>query len=114
MEAKVRRARPSALLTLKDRLSRLSFLEACKLLGPEGKNLIQRNANAWEFKLEEDVHFGDDLFRLRFPREFVDGQPLTVSITLMAEARQRLHWNCAPCEAVCEHVGPAISFILHA
>jgi SNF2-related domain/Helicase conserved C-terminal domain len=112
MEARVRRARPSALLTLKDRLSRLTFLEACKLLGPEGKNLIQRNANAWEFKLDEDVHLGDDLFRLRFPDEFVDDQPLTVTITLMAEARQRLHWNCARCEGVCEHVGAAFSLIL--
>ncbi|HEV3415446.1 MAG TPA: SWIM zinc finger family protein, partial [Pirellulales bacterium] len=112
MEARVRRARPSALLTLRDRLSRLTFLVACKLLGPEGKNLIQRNANAWEFKLEEDVHLGDDLFRLRFPDEFVDDQPLTVTITLMAEARQRLHWNCARCEGVCEHVGAAFSLIL--
>ena len=67
MEAKVRRARPSARLTLKDRLSRLTFLEAAKLLGPEGKSLIQRNANLWDFKIAEDVFLGDDLFRLRFP-----------------------------------------------
>ena len=33
MEAKVRRARPSARLTLKDKLSRLTFIEAAKLLG---------------------------------------------------------------------------------
>jgi len=28
-------------LTLKDRLSRLTYLQACKLLGSEGRNLIQ-------------------------------------------------------------------------
>ena len=27
--------------TLKDRLSHLSYLQACKLLGPQGKTLIQ-------------------------------------------------------------------------
>src|SRR5260221_7535769 len=112
MEAKVRRARPSARLTLKDKLSRLTFLEAAKLLGPEGKQLIQRSANSWDFKIEDDVYLGDDLFRLRFPGEFVDDQPLTVSITLMAEALQRLHWNCTRCEGACEHVGAAFSLIL--
>ena len=108
MEVKVRKARPSEKLTLKDRLSRLTFLEACKLLGPEGKKLIQRNANSWDFKIEEDVHLGDDLFRLRFPGETVDGQPLTVTITLMAEAPQRLHWNCTRCDGTCEHVGSGV------
>ena len=29
-------------LTLKDRLSRLTFAQACKLLGPEGNRLIMR------------------------------------------------------------------------
>ncbi len=112
MEARVRRARPSANLTLKDKLSRLTFLEATKLLGPEGKRLIQRSANLWTFKVEEDAFLGEDLFRLSFPGELVNGQPLTVTMTLMAEARQRLHWNCTRCDTVCEHVGAAFSFIL--
>ena len=30
----------------------------------------------------------------------------------MAEARQRLHWNCTQCESACEHVGAAFSLIL--
>jgi hypothetical protein len=40
MEAKVRRAPPSGRSTLKDKLSWLTFLEAAKLLGPEGKRVI--------------------------------------------------------------------------
>src|SRR5260370_40395006 len=97
MTTPVATTRPSGQLSLKDRLSRLSFLEACKLLGPAGAKLIQKGANLWEIKIEEDVFLGEDLFRLRLPEDTPDGQPLTVSITLMAEARQRLHWNCSQC-----------------
>src|SRR5438132_1317616 len=103
---------PRHRLSLKDRLSRLTFIEACRLLGPTGAKLIQRGGNLWDFKIEEDVFLGEDLFRLRIPGEMVDGQPLTVSITLMAEARQRLHWNCSRCFKACEHVGAAFSLIL--
>ncbi len=103
---------PSGRLSLKDRLSRLTFSEACKLLGPDGRQLIQRHANAWEFKIREDVFLGSDLFRLRFPNESVDGAPLVVTITLMAEARDRLHFRCNHCRRTCEHVGAAFSLIL--
>jgi len=104
--------RPRGQLTLKDRLSRLTFIDACKLIGPSGSKLIQKGGNLWDIKIEEDVFLGDDLFRLRLPAKTPDSQPLTVSITLMAEARQRLHWNCSQCFQACEHVGAAFSLIL--
>ncbi|MBI3839099.1 MAG: DEAD/DEAH box helicase [Planctomycetia bacterium] len=103
---------PSGRLSLKDRLSRLTFSEACALLGPEGRQLIQRHANTWEFRLREDVFLGPDLFRLRFPDDSVDGEPLVVTITLMAEVRNRLHFRCNRCRRACEHVGAAFSLIL--
>jgi len=112
MTTQVMKTRPSGQLTLKDRLSRFTFLEACKLLGPEGKKLIQKSANLWDFKIEEDVYLGDDLFRLKFPGESVNGGPLVVTITMMAEARNRLRFNCTGCNGVCEHVGAAFSLIL--
>lgn len=111
MTTQVRKTLPGAKLTLKDKLSRLSFLEAAKLLGPEGSRLIQRNANAWDFRLDEDVFLGDDLFRLKLPVHEA-GQPVIVTITLMADARQRLHWNCTSCTTACAHVGAAFSLIL--
>src|SRR5487761_1406724 len=112
MTTQVMKTRPSGQLSLKDKLSHLTFLEAAKLLGPEGKKLIQKSGNLWPFKIEQHVYLGDDLFRLRFPGESVNGQPLVVTITLMAEARNRLHWNCTRCEVACEHVGAAFSLIL--
>ena len=55
--------KPSQSLTLADRLSRLSFVDACKLLGPEGRKLIQRGGK-YEVDIDEQVHFHGDLFRL--------------------------------------------------
>ncbi|HEX4144741.1 MAG TPA: DEAD/DEAH box helicase [Pirellulales bacterium] len=103
---------PSGRLSLKDRLSRLTFSEACKLLGPEGRQLIGRHANHWEFNLRDDVFLGADLLRVRFPRESPDGSPLIVTITLMAEARNRLHFQCNRCGRACQHVGAVLALVL--
>src|SRR5262245_20785312 len=78
--------RPSDKLSLKDRLSRLTFSGACKLLGAEGPKLIRQAANRWDIKTAADVYFGDDLFRLRLPGD--NGSPTVVTITQMDEARQ--------------------------
>ena len=91
-------------LTLKDRLSRLTHQQACKLLGDEGDRLI-RLGGGCEINIDDDVHLGNDLFRLSL-------NGAVVTITLMAEARQRLHWNCTWCDGACEHVGAAFSLIL--
>jgi hypothetical protein len=106
------RVAPSSRLTLKDRLSRLTFPEACKLLGPDGAKLIQHNGNTWDFELQEDVFLGDDLFRLRFPELASRGEPVIVTITLMAQARGGLHFRCNACRRTCDHVGAAFSLIL--
>jgi superfamily II DNA or RNA helicase len=99
---------PSHKLSLKDRLSRLTFKEACKLLGENGQKLIQSNANAWAISISDDVYLGGDLFRVSFPQT----HGVVVTITLMAEARQRLHFRCNRCETVCDHVGAVFSMIL--
>jgi hypothetical protein len=91
-------------LTLKDRLSRLTFLQACRLLGDHGARLIREGGN-YEIAIEEQVYLGDDLFRLKLGGA-------VVTITLMAEVPQRLRWNCTRCETACEHVGAAFSLIL--
>ena len=91
-------------LTLKDRLSRLTFRQACRLLGSEGESLI-RKGGQYEIDLDEQVYLGDDLFRVRL-------RDAVVTVTLMAQARQRLHWNCTQCNGICDHVGAAFSLIL--
>jgi hypothetical protein len=113
MATQVMKTRPSGQLSLKDRLSRMTYFEACKLLGPgaEGRQIIQQSANLWDFKLD-DVYLQGDLFRLRFPDDAEDGPPPVVTITLMAEARNRLQLNCTACTVACQHLGAALSLIL--
>lgn len=96
--------KPSRYLTLKDRLSRLSFTQACKLLGAEGRQLIHRGGK-FVIDLNEQIYLGGDLFRVKF-------HDAEVTITLKADARDRLHWNCTACQFPCEHAGATFSLIL--
>ena len=96
--------KPRHRLTLKDRLSRLTFIQASKLLGENGRRLIQQGGQR-EVDLEEHVYLRGDLYRLTLPEA-------VVTVTLMASAQDRLHWNCTACNFPCEHVGAAFSLIL--
>jgi len=91
-------------LTLKDKLSRLTYGRACKLLGPDGRSLI-REGGKYEIDIEEQVFLNNDLFRLTLDEA-------VASIVLDDGARQRLHFSCSRCAAACEHVGAAFSLIL--
>ncbi len=103
---------PSAKLSLRDRLSHLSFIDACKIIGQDGKKLIQESGHLWDLDPKENALLTGDLFRLKFPLEKDDKEPTIVTITLMAEVRNRLHWNCSKCFSACQHVGATFSLIL--
>src|SRR6266568_1552005 len=107
------RTKKSTELTLIDKLSRLSYPQTLKLLGSDGPKLL-RAGDKWDFRIEEDVYLGEDLFRLKFPlpSEENESAPVVVTISLMAESYGRLHWNCTACESMCEHIGAAFSLIL--
>ena len=112
MKTRSQKILPTGKLTLRDRLSRLTFLEACKLLGPEGRKLIQQGANLGIQDRRRCLLPGAICFASAFPVGLMTNGPLNVSITLMAEARNRLHFHCNRCEGACEHVGAAFSLIL--
>ena len=107
-----RRSRRSGKRTLPDRLSRMTFVLACNLLGERSKELIQAGSQIDEIDIQRDVFLGNDLFRLSLPSCARDGEVPVVTITLKASARNRLHYNCTMCEETCEHVGAAFSLIL--
>ena len=98
-------------LTLWDRLSRLNFEQASKLLGPNAKKLIMRGAGAWELNVSEHACLSESQFRLKFPVDSDEDSPI-VTIRLRDDSRQRLHWRCSHCDDPCLHVGAAFSVLL--
>lgn len=92
-------------LTLKDRLSRLTYLQACKLLGPEGRQLLRQGGRYDTIDLDEQVYLDGEVFRLRL-------HDAVVNIVSMAEAYQNLQLNCSQCRTACVHMGAALSLIL--
>ncbi len=96
-------------LTLRDRLSRLNYLAARKLLGPEGDKLIQQGSK-YDIDIQRDVYLRGDLFRVKFAG--ITGERAVASITMMAEATNQLKFNCTVCETMCHHVGAAVSLVL--
>ncbi len=92
------------MLTLKDKLSHLSYAQACRMLGPEGKNLIQAGG-----KRDIDLFEQTSLTRQRFRLELEDAR---VEIALDPAAPKRLKIQCSSCRQSCEHQGAALALVL--
>jgi superfamily II DNA or RNA helicase len=90
--------------TLRDKLSHLSFLQACKLLGPQGRELIMEGGK-FEIDLYAQVTLDDRHFRL-------DLEEAVVTIGLSNDKRQRFDLRCSFCNGACVHQGAALSLVL--
>ncbi|MFO7903118.1 MAG: DEAD/DEAH box helicase [Pirellulaceae bacterium] len=99
--------------TLRDRLAHLSYTQACKLLGPQGKEMIRSSGKFLEdVDLGRHVYLRGDLFRLVLPRALESGEDVRVTITQRGDRQKRLCLNCDACEGVCEHQAAGLSLIL--
>ena len=90
--------------TLKDSLSHLSFIQACKLLGPRGKSLIMQGGR-FDINLADQVSLEKNRFRLTLGNVRVD-------ISLNSGSKNRMHLRCSACSGACAHQGAALSLIL--
>ena len=90
--------------TLRDKLSHLSFVQAAKLLGPRGRELIMEGGK-YDINLYEQVTLDDHHFRLNL-------EEANVEIGLGNDKRQRFDLRCSACSGACEHQGAALSLIL--
>jgi hypothetical protein len=90
--------------TLRDKLSHLSYIQACKLLGPRGKSLIIEGGK-FDINLHEQVLLSDQRFSLTI-------EDAVVEIRLSNDKRQRFDMRCSRCNQVCVHQGAALSLIL--
>ncbi|MBW2296121.1 MAG: DEAD/DEAH box helicase [Deltaproteobacteria bacterium] len=92
------------MINLKDKLSHLSFIQACKLLGPQGKDhLIQ--GGMWDVDLEEQVILKRDLF-------YLDLGEAGVTLRLDPAKNHKIDISCSVCPVYCDHQGAALSLIL--
>jgi hypothetical protein len=91
-------------ITLKDRLSHLTYRDACKLLGSEGEHLI-REGGKCDIDIAEQVTWENDLFRLNLG-------DAVVTLSLTSEMPKSLRFNCSECTTACDHLGAAFSLIL--
>ena len=91
-------------LTLADRLSRLTYQEACRLLGERGEALLQRGG-AWDIDLDDCVTLTEARFELELPGA-------VVALCLRDDRRRGLAWSCSACQVACEHAGAALSLVL--
>lgn len=97
-------------LTLWDRLSRLTYPSACKLLGEHAARLI-RAGGMLEINVDEQVRLEPDELRVTVPHEGRKGDAL-VRVRLRGDKRDRLAISCSTCHDPCEHQGAAIALIL--
>src|SRR3954467_8169406 len=95
-------------LTFHDRLSRLTFLQATKLLGEEGKKLILQGAKL-DVAPEGGVCLEHD--RLRVTMRDRDGD-IVATLTSAPDRDEHLAWSCDRCFRPCEHVGALFSTLL--
>ncbi|MEM9365450.1 MAG: DEAD/DEAH box helicase [Planctomycetota bacterium] len=96
------------------RLGTLTFSQACKLLGDDGKRLIQSGGQMFEIQSDRDVYLGGDLFRVRVQDATVDDGVAITSLTLSSDRKRQLAVNCDRCNVPCEHVGAALEYLLDA
>lgn len=90
--------------TLRDKLSHLSFQQACKLLGPQGQALIMEGGK-FDIDIDDQVVLDDHRFRLTLDQ-------VTVDIVLEDDKRQRVNLRCSLCKGACAHKGAALALVL--
>lgn len=96
--------------TLRDVLSHLTFAQAARLLGPDGKHMLSAESARYqtEFDLDAAVRITDQTFKL-------DLYDAAVTLSLSPEHKNRLACCCSACHGdnpACEHVAFALSVVL--
>jgi len=99
--------RNSSNLTLKDKLSRLTFAQACKLLAPNGSALISQGGK-FTIDIDQQVRLTKRQFRVEMDTPVRS----IVTIRLDKGASGKLSWHCSTSKTPCAEVGAALSLIL--
>ena len=84
---------------IRDRLGRLTYRGACRLLGDgdEGEARL-RQGGRFEINLPRDVYLGGDTLRVNVPDPELPAGHAIVTVVEMTNKPQGLHLNCEQCE----------------
>jgi hypothetical protein len=104
------RTKPSGALTMRDRMSHLTFEGACKLLGPGGKRLLLEGG-ALEIETPEDLRIDDHEAMVVWDKSH-PARHTTARLVLDPSLRSNLRSSCTACESACLHVGGLLAQIL--
>jgi len=98
---------------IRDRLGRLTYRGACRLLADEHEEAEARlrKGGRFEINLPRDVYLGGDTLRVNVPDPDLDGFA-TVTIVEMTSKPQGLHVNCERCEIRCDHISAVLGMLL--
>jgi superfamily II DNA or RNA helicase len=102
----VKSRKPHRAPTLHDRLSHLTFDEACKLLGARGATLLRRGG---EIELDVVPRMSAQVERLVLTMPSPRAGAARVTFWLASGV---LRWQCSACTRACVHAGAAFSTVL--
>lgn len=104
--------KPSARLTLKDRLSRLTFVQAQQLLGALGASWLVKGG-AIDIDLQTQVRWNGERLEVTFPVPDARRAPVVVTVALDDAFRKRLRVDCSHSgETALLHQAATLSLIL--
>jgi superfamily II DNA or RNA helicase len=106
-------SKPSSKLTLHDRLSRLTPIQAEKLLGPEGRKLMMEGSRNFQLDIVSDVKLTTKRLRVHFPKATEKKRNAEVVIDLSDHKQQRLQINCTPCQRAEIMKGAVLDLVLN-
>lgn len=102
--------KPAHDLTMRDRMSHLSFEGACKLLGTQGKRLLLAGG-ALELEAPEDLRLDDHEISVVWDKTD-PSRRATVRVVLDPASRTHLRASCTACDETCAHLGGLFAHIL--
>jgi len=103
-------------LTLYDRLSHLTYKQACDILGSDGSPLLRRLFSLDSLDPKNDVFLDENLFRLSIHEPWIE--PATVSVMMVPGLKHKLAAFCSHCNPdrlpnrFCKHTAATLQLLL--
>ena len=102
---------PRRQMGIRDRLGRLTYQGACRLLGDDGKDRL-RKGGRFEINLPRDVFLGGDTLRVSVPDYDTPERKANVTIVEMTNKPRGLHLHCEQCANTCDHIAAVLGMVL--